>query len=246
MAFFLVAGLSARVFMYKVDGFYTRLRQAMEWIMIAPHPDPARDTLGASMRPPVLCLLSMSLALAACAPSRPAVATSEPSPAPATGIPTEGHLPQVDWLAYRDPTGGFSIQHPLTWQESQGSGYPVVFTLQAAPGTTLLNKTMEIMVTPDSAECKESTYSSDTGTTSPHQVVINGVNFLKETGSGIGAGNIYDWTAYSTRRGTTCITITFVLHSANAGVYSTEPAPFDKVAESVVFDELIDTFRFGP
>ena len=196
------------------------------------------------MRTSLLLILGIAL-LAGCSPATPSAPTL-PASAGATAVTTQAHLPNVDWLAYHDPTVGFSIQHPLTWLQSQGQGYPVVFTLQAAPGTTLVNKTMEINVTPDAKICNEGTYLSDTGSTSPQQVRLNGINFLKETGSGIGAGNIYDWTGYSVLKDTTCITITFVLHSANAGVYSTEPAPFDKAAESQIFDQLLNTFRFDP
>ena len=200
---------------------------------------------GAMMRRTLVFILGAAL-LGACAPVTPSTPTLAPTQPAPKAVPTQGHRPNVDWLVYHDPAVGFSIGHPLTWQQSQGQGYPVVFTLQAAPGTTLINKTMEINVTPDAKVCNEGTYLSDTGSTSPQQVTVNAINFLKETGSGIGAGNIYDWTGYSTLKGTTCITITFVLHSANAGVYSTEPAPFDKAAESQIFGELLDTFRFGP
>jgi hypothetical protein len=203
------------------------------------------------MRQTLVVVLGIAILLAACSPATPTPPTDFPTRPPtaipaamATAVPTQGHLPNVDWLAYHDEKAGFSIQHPLTWQESDAGGYPVVFTLEAAPGTTLVNKTMEINVTEDATDCKETTYSSDTGTTSPENVTVNGISFLKEQGSGIGAGNIYDWTSYSTMKGSACINLTFVLHSANSGVYSTKPAPFDKVAESEVFDELLNTFKF--
>jgi hypothetical protein len=160
-------------------------------------------------------------------------------------IPTQGPLPNVDWLAYHDPTAGFSIQHPPTWQRVDNGGGIVVFELQAAPGTNLIRKTVEIDVRPAGADCKESTYGGSSGAPPAHSTV-NGVDFLRETGIDIGAGNIHDWTSYSTLRQATCITLTFVLHSANAGVYSTEPAPFDRAAESAIFDEILNTFRFDP
>jgi len=202
------------------------------------------------MRQTLFVILGISILLAACSPATPTpndFPTRPPTDVPteaATAIPTQGHLPNVDWLAYHDEKVGYSIQHPLTWQESDAGGYPVTFALEAAPGTTLVNKTMEINVTEDAADCKETTYSSDSGTTSPENVTVNGIGFLKEQGSGIGAGNIYDWTSYSTVKGSACINLTFVLHSANAGVYDTEPAPFDRAAESEVFDELLNTFKF--
>lgn len=192
---------------------------------------------------------SACIVLAACASLqviRPTLApTSAPTIASPTAAPTPGHLPQVDWLAYHDEVAGFTIQFPLTWQRQNPSGYPVVYSLPAAPGTTLLEKRMEINVVPDAGQCRESTYAGASG--SPSQTVaINGVDFLKETGGGIAAGNFYDWTAYSTLRGSTCVTITFVLHSASSGVYSTEPAAFDKETESEIFPQLLNTFKFDP
>jgi len=163
----------------------------------------------------------------------------------AVPIPTSGHLPNVDWLAYQDPAG-FSIQHPLTWQQLDTGGYPVVFSLRAAPGTNLIEKRVEINVREGSGECRQSSYGAETTGASPEHVLINGADFLFQAGSGIAAGNIYDWTSYSTTKNSSCITITFVLHSSSSGVYGTEPPAFDRAAESAIFLELINTFRFEP
>lgn len=164
-----------------------------------------------------------------------------PLPPAPESVPTQGHLPNVDWLTYSDPAG-FSIQHPLTWQQRNNEGDPPLFSLEAAPGTTLLEKYVQIYVTPDATECSQKLYGGET--IPPSEVTINGVQFLKEAGAGLGAGNVYEWTGYSTMKGTTCISILFVLHSANPGVYSTEPPAFDYAAESAVFDEMINTFRY--
>lgn len=161
-------------------------------------------------------------------------------PIRSTLTPTAGHLPDTDWLTYSDPAG-FSIQHPPTWQQVNNEGDPPLFSLQAAPGTTLLEKYMQIDVTPNATECSQRLYGGET--IKPASVTINGVQFLKESGAGLGAGNVYEWTGYSTVKGATCITILFVLHSANPGVYATEPPPFDNVAEMAVFDEMINTFH---
>ncbi len=117
-----------------------------------------------------------------------------------------------------------------------------MFALQAAPGTSLIEKTMEINVRATAGECKQSTYGAAAGTSS--QVTVNGIDFLKEHGSGVAAGNIYDWTSYSTAKDGNCITLTFVLHSSSSGVYPTEPAPFDRAAESAVFADILNTLQF--
>jgi hypothetical protein len=157
-------------------------------------------------------------------------------------IPTQGPLPHADWLAYHDTTAGFSILHPPTWQRTDDGSYPVVFALPATPGTNLIEKTLEINVKPAAAACRQSSHGG-TAAGAPEHVTVNGTDFLREGGSGIAAGNIYDWTSYSTLMGTNCVTLTFVLHSSSSGVYPTEPAPFDKPAESAIFTEILSTFR---
>ena len=190
------------------------------------------------MRHSVLVMLG-ALVLAACS-----TLTATPPAEPPAAAPTEGHLPNVDWLAYEDPAG-FSIQHPLTWQRFDSEGYPVVFVLPAAPGTNLIEKRMEINVRGTAGDCRQSTYGAETTGAGPEHITVNGIDFLHQTGSGIAAGNIYDWRSYSTTRASACITITFVLHASSSGVYSTEPPAFDEAAESQVFDALLNTFQFG-
>lgn len=182
----------------------------------------------------VLCTVTIAAATLACG------LITSPPPATASPTPTAAHLPNVDWLAYTDPAG-FSISHPLTWQRMDSEGYPVVFVLPAAPGTTLLEKRMEIDVQQAPGDCRQSTYGAAMPTES--RATINGVDFLVQSGSGVATGNLYDWTSYSTTRGSACITITFVLHSAS-GVWATEPPAHDRAAESAAFSELISTFHF--
>jgi hypothetical protein len=69
-------------------------------------------------------------------------------------------------------------------------------------------------------------------------VTINGINFLVENGTDAALGNIYEWKAYSTVRNNACVSMNFILHSANNG------APvFDRTAEAGVFDTVMTTFK---
>jgi hypothetical protein len=79
-------------------------------------------------------------------------------------------------------------------------------------------------------------------------VTINGVTFLKETGSEGAAGSLYEWEAYSAIRPNTnaCVSVAFVLRSSNPGNFTTPPPPFDKVAESAVFQTIMSTFVWAP
>jgi hypothetical protein len=199
----------------------------------------------------LIAVIAATIVLAGCTSAPPGavpaateLATSVPTAEEVTAAATSGHLPHVDWLAYHDDQGRFSIQRPLTWQQSDSGSGQVEFVLPVAPGTTLVEKIMQIDVTVDATDCRESRYDGEA--TSSQKIAINGVRFLKEAGAGLGAGNIYEWTGYSTMKGSTCITITFVLHSANPGVYSTPPPAFDAVAESEIFNQMLDTLRFDP
>jgi hypothetical protein len=162
------------------------------------------------------------------------LAFSACSPLPTPHVPDRGSY---------ESAAGFSIQYPTSWQRLDTGEYPIIFSTQVAPGTTLLEKRMEIDVRDLGLDCRQTTYGGalvgDTGTA----LLTDGGSFVVESGTGIAAGNIYDWTSYSAMRGFNCVTITFVLHAADPGVYATAPPPFDKAAESAIFDELLGTYR---
>jgi hypothetical protein len=170
----------------------------------------------------MLAVALVILALSACAP-----------------LPT----PYVPDRGTYDSAAGFSIQYPNSWQRLDTGEYPIVFSTQAAPGTTLLEKRMEIDVRDLGLDCRQTYYGGAVVSDIRTSLQTDGGSFLVETGVGVAAGNIYDWTSYSMLRGFNCVTITFVLHSADPGVYGTAPPQFDKAAESAIFDELLGTFR---
>lgn len=188
-------------------------------------------------------IVSSLLLLFACNLLRAPQKMVPPLPPAAEETATPGPLPHVDWRAYHDPRTQLTIGYPITWQQADNGGYPVKITLQAAPGTTLLEKSLEIDVVPLAGECRQMMYGPSGGPT--ENVQVNGIDFVKESGVGPAAGNVYDWTTYSTARGSDCITLAFVLHSADPGVYATQPAAFDKAAESAIFDEILSTVKFN-
>jgi hypothetical protein len=77
-------------------------------------------------------------------------------------------------------------------------------------------------------------------------VTINNISFLKETGGDGAAGNIYQWTAYSTAHGNACISVALVLHSLSPGVFNTPPPLYDELAETAVLVEIMSTFAWLP
>lgn len=113
--------------------------------------------------------------------------------------------------------------------------------LAKAENTLLSEKYMELTTQEIQGTCKN-TLTMDA--TQVQDVTLNGITFLKKTGTGAAAGNIYDYTSYTVRKDNICIFVTFVLHSSNPGVYDNPPPAFDKEQESIIFDQIINTFRF--
>jgi hypothetical protein len=113
--------------------------------------------------------------------------------------------------------------------------------LSFAPGTNLLSKYIQVNVVEGANPCRSPAVENPLTT---ENVTINSIQFRKETGEGAAAGNRYDWTAYSTTRNSACISLAFILHSANPGNYATPPPEFDKVAESGVIGTTMNTFNW--
>lgn len=114
--------------------------------------------------------------------------------------------------------------------------------LPFASGTNLSEKYIDVNVRENVSPCISPTM--DGGSAATENVTINNIAFTKQTGQGVALGNIYDWVAYSTIRETACISLTFVLHSANPAVFPTPPPEFDKNAESGVFTTVMNSFSF--
>lgn len=106
-------------------------------------------------------------------------------------------------------------------------------------GTNLLSKYIQIHVREGVNPCVSPAVDNPLTT---ENVTINNIAFTKQTGQGAAAGNRYDWTAYSTVYNNACISLAFVLHSANRGNYATPPPEFDKAAESAVIDATMATY----
>jgi len=111
-----------------------------------------------------------------------------------------------------------------------------------AAGTNLLEKYLIVNVAENVNPCASPVV--DGAPISNENVTINNIQFAKLTGQGVAAGNIYDWIVYATTKNTACITLSFVMHSANPGVYTTPPPVFDKSAESAILNATASTFNW--
>jgi photosystem II stability/assembly factor-like uncharacterized protein len=168
----------------------------------------------------------------------PRIARTSSTPPTLTPIP-----PINDWLLYTNPTYGFEFKYPPQAQIINQTANTLKLNLPFSPGTNLHEKYLEMIVRENVDPCR-SPLATSSMLASSETVVINGISFLKETGGDGAAGNFYDWVAYSAPRNNACISMDFVLHSVNAGNYSTPPPIFDKAAESALFTRMMETFAW--
>ncbi len=158
---------------------------------------------------------------------------------PPTSMPTLTVTPaHGNWLTYTDTVYQFQFQYPLGGQSSDAH-----IMLPFVPGTNLSEKYLDVSVAPNASVCTSPLTSNyPPGSIPSTPLTINGIAFVKESGSDGGVGQLHQWTAYSTLKDGNCISLSFVLHSTNAGNFPTPPPVFDESAESAVFDQIMSTF----
>ena len=180
-------------------------------------------------------------------PSSPT--TTTPDVPIATQTPTSGGGPIFtetptpltnDWLTFTNSTYGFEFKYPPQGVIADDSDDNFTrIDLPFVQGTNLREKYLEVNVVENAIICQ-----SPLGSQSSEIIMINGIQFLKETGGDAGAGNIYQWVAYSTVKNNICVSLGFILHSLNAGNFPTPPPEFDFSAESAVFEQIVGTYTW--
>jgi photosystem II stability/assembly factor-like uncharacterized protein len=159
-----------------------------------------------------------------------------PSPATPTPIP-----PMSDWLTFTNSTYGYLFQYPPQSQVFNQFPESLLMSLPITPGTNLIEKYLDQRVLHNVEVCAH----PQVGVTSGREtVIINGINFFKDTGGDSGAGHLRKWTAYSTTRDNLCVTSLFVLHSGNPDTYDPPRPVYNEAAESAVFLQMMSTFTF--
>jgi murein DD-endopeptidase MepM/ murein hydrolase activator NlpD len=185
--------------------------------------------------PPATATLAGSTAT-----STPAVTAT---PLSSTNTPIPSTTPIPGWLTVTNSTFGFQFQYPLQGQIQAGSndGDTIIRNLPIIqPGTNLSEKYLEVAAGAPATECKSLFQTQDPGV----NVTINGIDFLKQTGSEGAAGNFYQWVAFSTLRNGVCVSMNFVLHSQNPSVFPTPPPAYDFATEAAIFDQIIGTYMW--
>ncbi len=152
--------------------------------------------------------------------------------------------PPDDWLTFTNSTYGFQFKYPPEGQIAEGRTDDFArIHLPIQPGTNLGEKYLEVIVAEDVETCQSPLASQSILQTS-ETITINGISFLKQTGEDAGAGNLYQWVAYSTSRENDCVSLDFILHSLNPGNFETPPPVFDYAGEAAVFSQIVSTFEW--
>ena len=155
------------------------------------------------------------------------------------------HEPPAGWICYQNALYAFEVCYPESATLSGESPDHIRINLPVEPGTNLSEKWMDVdgrNTPPDCGSPQAAGYDPAAIDTDINYYA--GLEFYVQSAGEGAAGNIYDWTGYSTVRDDVCASLTGVLHSTNPGMYSTPPAEFDETAESAVFEDIVNTFRW--
>jgi hypothetical protein len=167
----------------------------------------------------------------------PVIVSSEtPTPVFTATVPPPVNTGQQ---TYTNPKYGFKFTYPTNSVLGVSQDTYARINLPFNSGTNLVEKYLEVVVVNGLSPCHTTSFTNPPS--SSVNGAINGISFLAETGTDSALGNIYDWKAFSAFHNNACISMNFVLHSANNG------APqFDKTAESNVIDSIMSTFGWTP
>ncbi len=163
-----------------------------------------------------------------------ATPTSSPSPTPTAAGPSA-----TGWNTYMNEAYGFTFKFPPGSTVSSQSDTSGRVELPFTAGTNLRDKRLDVSVVSGVNPCKS---PGTNPTVVSDNVTFNGIPFLKETWSEGATSHMGDFTAYSTQKGSACISLTFLLWSVVPEVIETPPPRFDPAVESAVFTAIMSSF----
>ncbi len=204
--------------------------------------------------------LPSSTATLAPTPTATLQPTQTPSPTPTTPLSTAtatqpsgpvllclpGALPGADgWTICRSLRYGFEVSYPMDSSLGEVREDYARINLPITPGTNLVEKYLEIDASQGAASCTSPLAQGFEPAAVPtQQVSLQSLGFTRQEGREGAAGNHYQWVAYSITKGDVCVSLSFVLHSANPENFATPPPEFDPVQESGIFDQVVATFKW--
>jgi hypothetical protein len=155
-------------------------------------------------------------------------------------------------FSYADPEGRFALSYPDDFAPAHFNGaqitkIPPDFSLQYIDtqqysATNLIEVYFLVGVSDDPQQVSTCTEPLSFGgpETILGETTVNGVNFTKSEGGGVGAGNIYEQVYHRSVHNGSCIEVTYFVHYANIGNYTPGTVTeFDRTALYQQLDEIL-------
>lgn len=149
---------------------------------------------------------------------------------------------------YTDPGGRFTLIYPDDFAEIQYGGtqitkFPATLALQYIDtqqftSTNLIEAYFLLGTSEEPGQVSSCTVplNFDQPETELGDVSINGIDFKKSQGGGVGAGNIYEQIYYRAVYGDTCYEVSYFVHYGNIGAYS--PGTVTEFDRTALYQEL--------
>jgi len=154
-------------------------------------------------------------------------------------------------FSYADADGRFALSYPDDFAPAHFNGaqitkIPPDFSLQYIDtqqyrATNLIEVYFLVGVSDDAQQVSTCTDPLSFGgpETILGETTVNGINFTKSEGGGVGAGNIYEQVYHRTVQNGSCYEVTYFVHYANIGNYSPGTVTeFDRTALYQQLDEI--------
>ena len=151
------------------------------------------------------------------------------------------------WLTYTNTTYGFEFRYPPSSTLVTDTPTSARIQLPIAAGTNLVEKYLDLSVDPGAMPCLSpygDPYAPPPGTLVTGTETIGGIYWVIEKASEGAMGSIYDWTAYSTSNGDTCVSLTFVFHSHHPDAYPTPLPEFNWDNEMLAVQLIVASFKW--
>ena len=160
-------------------------------------------------------------------------------------ILTGCYLP--DWLTYTNSTYGFEFRYPPSSTLVTDTPTSARIQLPIAAGTNLVEKYLDLSVESGAMPCLSpygAGYGGPPGSLVTDSGTMSGIYWVIEHSSEGAMGSIYDWTAYSTSNGDTCVSLTFVFHSHHPDAYPTPLPLFNWDNEMLAVRLIVTSFKW--
>ena len=150
-----------------------------------------------------------------------------------------------NWKTYRNDRYGFEFQYPKEATLQPDNNGTVSIQLPFEQGTNLISKNVQVVAV-FSPSCPPLNMPR---VTDGPPVVKNNISFTQQFGLEGGMNQLDESTRYVTVHNNFCVALLFDLHSANyeavyRGTNQAIPPGFNKTKETLVFDQILSTFRF--